>query len=265
MSRTFKFDPYAENQSAKYRFKRNFRNSVIPDFKVDEEFGEEESFVVDDKDDKDFSDCWDYKAHCINRQWADVRMTNLISKTGGSLVRMGFLDQGDFDEYVDESKRVVQNAISVYDPTRVGRNGRPATPYTFLSRVIVNHYCNVKKALLYRRRYFRRCPIVWTHEEKEGYEYAIHAEGILLSDRCKTINELFLKMDKMTLFSMLSHKERFCLKAILSGYSQAVISQAISNRLGRVVDRYHVAKVVLPKIREKARLCGFFPPSEAKK
>ncbi len=72
------------------------------------------------------------------------------------------------------------------------------------------------------------------------------------------IQELWLKMDVETLRQMLTPEERLCFDMRRDGYTDSEIAR----RLGGKADRIHIDQVVFIHIREKARKCGFFPPSE---
>ena len=50
----------------------------------------------------------------------------------------------------------------------------------------------------------------------------------------------------------------------LAGYTDIEIAEALSLTFRRRTDRHRVQKVHAVHLREKARRCGFFPPSEAR-
>ena len=200
----------------------------------------------------------------IDPGWAVERMSTRISCVVEQLIREGTLDEGERQEYIAVFNAQIVRFAAKYEPEWTDRDGRrhACSPLHYLRIVESGLVGNIRDYVAFRKRQRRPLAIVTTKEESESCSGTIHDGDRRLSDGCRSVRLLELRMDVETLESMLDVEERICLWMRFDGCTQEEIAAEISARMKITVDRDHVRKVVVLHLQEKARRCGFFPPSE---
>ncbi len=200
----------------------------------------------------------------IDPEWAMKRMSKRIACVVDELVREGTIREEEREEYVSIVAAHIVRFAREYDPDRVGKSGRKSSPLHYLRVVEMGLTCNIREYVKFRRENVRMMPIAASRKEAEDIGRSVWVGDPALSDGCRSVQALFLKMDTNTLYEMLTAEERRCLDMRLAGYTQEEIAEELGRLLDRPCDRDHVRKVVMLHIRRKARACGFFPPSEVR-
>ncbi len=99
-------------------------------------------------------------------------------------------------------------------------------------------------------------PITEESEESAARSGMVSTEGRYLSDDCRSVRELWFRMDLAELRLRLDREQRTVLRMRLEDYT----FEEIAGRLG--CDRDRIRKTVMPKIQKVARKLGFIPRSD---
>lgn len=202
---------------------------------------------------------------CADLAWAVERMQEHISYIVESLVYRRLIGEGEREEYTSLFTTVVCEAWPEYDPERRGeKSGRTASPVHFLTMKVDSKLANVMDYLAYRRWSLRFYSLTDDQDAAREDEGSVWSGDRCLSDECRGVRQLEFRMDVLTLVSMLTAEERMTLAMRLAGYTDIEIAEALSLTFRRRTDRHRVQKVHAVHMQEKARRCGFFPPSEAR-
>lgn len=187
-------------------------------------------------------------------------MHDRVDEVVSGFVAGALIQQYEHEDYVSIINAHICRALLTFDPSKKGKNGKKSSLSHFLW-VVIDNIAFVAREYLIKRREMRlnTGSIDKLEEEDEDeLENLSSDDNSWLSDGCKSVEELILKMDLQVLGRMLTEEEMAC----LSGRIQGVSDAEIADRLGNGADRYHIQKVVIPRIQEKARKCGFIPRSE---
>ena len=197
--------------------------------------------------------------------WAVERMKKRVSRVVDGLVADGAIAANEREDFTSIINAHICRVLPCYDPDLVSEDGEKCSLVHYL-RVAVDYVaCNIRKMSQRHKRKGVACPIAAEGEEADGSAGRVAVDDVRLSDGCRSIRDLVFRMDVRTLFEMLLPEERLCVKMRLDGYSNTEIADEISRRFKVTIDRLHVERTLLKHIQGKARKCGFFPPSEARR
>ena len=240
MGKTFRYDPESKKRKGKHR-----SNTA----------GIEEPA-------SSFAEGWDWKKGCIDMDWAISRMATRVNCVVNDLIKDELICEGEREDYIAKYNWMLLKYSEKYDPNRVGKDGRTASPLHYLRIVESGITSNIRDYALYRKKHFRGRALVQTPDEAKETPGSICVEDVKLSDGCKSVKELELRMDIQTLKEMLDEEEEIFLEMRLEGYTQDEIAVEIGKKTGVSCDRDHVRKVVMLHVQVKARKCGFYPREE---
>ena len=250
MGKSYRYDPEAEGRFEKGVGKKARKGKCAAKKKKVEE-------PV-----RSFTEGWDWKNNCIDKEWVVERMATRVRCAVDDLIRDELICEGEREDYIAKYNWMLLKYSEKYDPNRVGKDGRTASPLHYLRIVESGITSNIRDYALYRKKYFHGRALVQTPDEAKETPGSICVEDVKLSDGCKSVKELELRMDIQTLKEMLDEEEEIFLEMRLEGYTQDEIAVEIGKKTGVSCDRDHVRKVVMVHVQVKARKCGFFPPSE---
>lgn len=208
---------------------------------------------------------WDLANQCIDKAWILSRFAFRVRRVVRSLICDGLIDESEMDEYVMRLNWIMLRHSERYDPTRVGANGRPASPFHFMSILLHGFALNLRDYAMYRKKYFRRVTLVQTKDEAMMTPRSISVQELRLSDGCKNVEKLHFRLDMQTLIEGLSPAGRIFLGMRLRDKSQEETAAKIAELTGRQCDRDRVRKVIEPYVQRVARRLGFYPLSEISK
>ena len=202
----------------------------------------------------------------VDLSWAVERMQEHVSFVVDSLVKKQLIVEDEREEYLAIFTAKVCQAGTDYDPNRKGaKSGKTSSPLHYMTMRVDAKLSNTMDYLAYRRWALKFLSITDDEDEAEGDEGAfVCSNGKCLSDECRGVRQLVFRMDVVTLISMLTEEERMTLAMRYEGYTDIEIAEALTLAFHRATDRHRVQKVHAVHIQEKARKCGFFPPSEAR-
>ena len=193
----------------------------------------------------------------ITREWACKRMAEHIDFQLEELVEDQLICVCDKPEFTDMIHKYIDMAVDKYDPNhRSRRNGKTCSAVHYFTIVVDGIVNNIRK---YQEKKLKtHIPISYEDQKTAKENGMISVECETLSDHCRNVKELWFKMDVATLMSMLTDEERTVLCGRLQGYTDTEIADSLH------IDRMRIVKTLMKHIREKARLCGFIPRSEAR-
>jgi len=200
----------------------------------------------------------------LTMEWAVEAMSRRIGRMVDFLVRGHYIGEGEREDYKQEFNLVVCRAMSsyrhVYDDPRV----RVFAAKAFLRKSLDNAMKQVKMHIHYRNSRYREIPLAATPEEAhECAGGAVWVEDESLSDKYSSMEDLVLDMDKDTMRDMLANlEERLCFDLKCAEHSDSRIAEVLSWLKDEKVDRHHVAYVLMKKVRDVVRRCGYAPKTE---
>lgn len=196
----------------------------------------------------------------ITLEWALKRMSRRMNSAVESLVSSGLIDAGEREDYLSILKCHLAKVVPQYSAERTGKDGRTSSAVHFLWRSIDTCMTTARRYLM---RKCRRRDLLVRFASDDGEEAQPGVELVpsdICDGRCRSVRDVDLRMDLETLYAMLRPDERLCLAMRLEGYTDMEIAE----RLADGSDRFHVQKVLMKHVQEKARECGFFPASESR-
>lgn len=193
----------------------------------------------------------------ISVEWALTRMAEHINFNLEGLIEGGLINPCDKQEYVEMIQKYIEKAVPKYDPNHKSEhNGKTCSAVHYFTIVVDGITRNIRK---YQENKLRtHIPISHESEKCASDQSMISAESKYLSDQCRSVKELWFKMDVGALMSLLTAEEQTTLKGRLLGYTDEEIAQHLG------IKRMRIAKTLIKHIQAKARLCGFIPRSEVR-
>ena len=195
-------------------------------------------------------------------------VTSIATSRSGNCTRTSEKRSTSPDEETSPTVTAFARRSSTSGSIRVSlkgaKSGRTASPVHFLTMKVDSKLANVMDYLAYRRWSLKFCPIADVKDDEDCGGPSTSSNSVSLSDGCRGVEQLVFRMDVATLVTMLTGEERMTLAMRLAGYTDIEIAEALSLAFHRRTDRHRVQKVHAVHLREKARRCGFFPPSEAR-
>ena len=191
----------------------------------------------------------------ITREWAETRIADRLRFVVAQLQADGWIEKGEAAYYRHILLKLVLDGIANYDPELKDGSGRRCGPTHFLFMVLDRRVLDMKRGISRYRGNAVEVPISMLPQSEALRLGYVSAES--LSDGCKAVKDLELKMDVNTLRGMLTRLEAEILDARLCGYTH----EEIGGRTG--LSRFQINRV-MEGVRYKARKCGFFPPSEVR-
>ena len=190
----------------------------------------------------------------LTYEWALEKTSPRVEYWLAFMAENGTIQECDVEDYRSLVQRRLMRAVDLYDPERVGENGRRTSAYTYLKITVESTFANIVKAIDANGAV--EVPISnLPPSELEGRD-AVSEDDERLSDRCRGFEMLWLRMDLAVLVGMLTLREHVVLVRRLEGYS----NQEIADELFTI--RQTVERTILPNLRRKARVCGFVPHGE---
>lgn len=185
----------------------------------------------------------------ITPEWAIARMRERVNYLLEQMIIKGEILFRDKEDYFSIINIAIWKSLEGYDPYY------GASIVTFLNAVVDNEVGHIKEAL---NRFCRKAvtvPIMLLPEtEAAGYGYV---SAGAMSDGCRGVKDLELKMDVNSLLGLLTPLEKSVIAFRLNEYTQDEIMAELK------ITRYFFRKA-MKGIREKAKACGFIPLSESK-
>ena len=193
----------------------------------------------------------------ITPEWALKRMEAHINFALERLIGQGEIGVDEKRDYAAMMRRDVVAAARNYEGGFVGPNGKPASAAHYLTVVVDNaahRIVSYNERMRTNPRTLSLDAICTSDGEPTESRYAD-----LISDRCKSVRDVDLRLDVERLLLDLDPVSRKVLVLRLKGYSNTEIGDVLG------CCRQNVELTHLPKIRKIARICGFIPPSEARR
>ena len=193
----------------------------------------------------------------ITEEWAIKRMKKHIKFVIDQMVHDKVIVEQERAECESKIQYYLLKAVPKYDPNhRSKHNAKTTSAIHYFTIVVDGIAANIREYWNFRRQYVHEVPITAEEPEVAEAKGMVSDEGEVMSDRYRSVKDLWFKMDLETLLNMLTPDEAVCLRMRILGYTDVEIGE----HLGK--DRHHVQKVLVKHIQAKARLCGFIPPSE---
>lgn len=190
------------------------------------------------------------------------RMKRRVRHVVEMLVCEDAIARSEREDYASIINAHICRVLPFYDPDREAEDGGKSSLVHYLHVAVDYAASNIRKMSRRLKRRGIACPIASPDDEGRVAPGSVSTEDACLSDGCRSVRDLWFRMDAGTLFEMMVREERLCVKMRLDGYSNTEVAEEISRRFGTAVDRLHVERTLLKHIQDKARKCGFFPPSE---
>jgi len=197
----------------------------------------------------------------VTAEWIVGKMADHVNYELERMISGGEIDPSDKADYAAMINRRIVKSTPMYDvERRTGHQGRSASACHYFTVVVDNELNHIRKYLARRsdrRKY--ELPIAQLPADEARECGFISPESEEFSDKCRNVRQLDFRMDVNTLVGMLTKDECAVLRMRILGYT----IDEIGDRLGCC--RSNVKKTHIKNIRRKARACGFFPASEARR
>lgn len=171
----------------------------------------------------------------------------------------GMIRVCDTDEYRSIFEHHLRKAISFYDPEKRNEDGRTASAMNYLRNTVENTANNIIESVTRLCRKGQTVFIVSVPCSEAKEQGAVSEEDKTFSDGCKSVKEMWLKMDVDTFLGTLTEEERRVFVLQYIGYTLEETAKEI------YLSRRVISRRILPSIRRKARLCGFFTREDCEK
>ncbi len=182
-----------------------------------------------------------------------ARVSEHVQALVGRLVLDGVVTHEESQGYAWGIYADLAAAACAYDPCSAGAGGRCAKMSTFLCMVADRRAKNIRKAAARAGRRADMAHITGSREECAEYGDMVHEDDARLSDGCRSVRQLELRMDVATLMGMLRPQERTVVRMRLAGYAPEDIERTLG------CNKWYISRSLMPRIRKVARLCGFEP------
>lgn len=192
----------------------------------------------------------------ISAEWAWERVSDHAMSELKALVQEGIVLDGEEDIHAEGIRRALEESVAGYDPGWRGPDGKSCSPSHYCLMIVDRRINNIRRNVARAKGNAKEKPISQL-PPREAAKYGYVSEESI-SDRCKSIRELWLRMDTNVLLGMLTPLEQEVLDLRQDELSERDIAVALG------IGRYQVV-CILKSIRKKARKCGFFPAEEVKK
>ena len=188
----------------------------------------------------------------VTAEWAISQMSERVNYLLEGLIASELICVSDKEDYRQELNVKIWSALKEYDPTRRGEDGRSASVVHYLTVILDHEVANIANALqCYRRTSKVEVPLVSMCADEAG-EFAWDGSEIL-SDKCRNVRELELKMDLHTMRGLMTPRQDRVFAMLLMGYRHEEIQTAVGVFGGSFYRK------LLEPIREICRKCGYEP------
>ena len=190
----------------------------------------------------------------VTREWADKRIAERLTWSVTQLVKDGWIAEADYQFHFETIRESVLDAAVGYDPGYRTDDGRSCSASHFCLMLVDRKVANVIREVECYRRYVKEVPISFLPEsEAEGHGF-ISEE--VISDGCRTVNDLFFRMDVKVLRGMMTPTELAVFDLRMTEMTMMEIAERLS------VSRWFVMRIIR-RIQKKAVKCGFAPRTNA--
>jgi len=194
----------------------------------------------------------------ITFDWAMEQLKPRIECWLSQMEVAGMIRACDTDEYRSIFEHHLRKAISFYDPDKRNEDGRTASAMNYLRNTVENTANNIIESVTRLCRKGKTVSIVNMPCAEAKERGAVSEEDRTFSDGCKSVKEMWLKMDVDTFLNTLTEEERKVFVLQYVGYTLEETADEI------YLSRRVISRRILPSIRRKARLCGFFSRKDIK-
>lgn len=190
----------------------------------------------------------------VTPEWVVRQLRGKVNYAVDGLVRSGLVGLADKPDWINYINDHIRRYFGKYDPERRNRDGKTCSAVHYFGMVVDCLAMNIRK---YQEEKMKtHLPITEESEESAARSGMVSTEGRYLSDDCRSVRELWFRMDLAELRLRLDREQRTVLRMRLEDYT----FEEIAERLG--CDRDRIRKTVMPKIQKVARKLGFIPRSD---
>lgn len=198
----------------------------------------------------------------MSEEWAMEVVAPTIAKELRGLAERKIIALHEVEDYTQILNVHVCRVLPLYDSGHVGGNGKPASVERYLNVAVCSAVTDIVRTAMTRKSCLptAQMPDPVGGEERECDRKC--SDNHYVSDGCRSIRDLWFRMDLETLCMMLTREERITTSLRVQGYTYPEIAEEVSEALGVSVDRFHIMNVTMERIRKAARKCGFVPSCE---
>jgi len=187
-------------------------------------------------------------------EWVLVQMREKVNFSVEELVRSGLIGLADKPDWIHYINDHIRKYFNKYDPNHRNKDGKTCSAVHYFGMVVSSIALNIRK---YQEDKMKtHLPITEETEEAAARQGMISTEGAYLSDNCRSVRQLWFRMDLAELRMRLDREQRLVLRMRLEDFTVEEIAERLN------CDRDRIRKTVLPKIQKIARRLGFSPRSE---
>ena len=200
----------------------------------------------------------------MSEEWAmELMAPNILGGLSG-LAERSIIAPHEIDDYTQILNAHICRILPLYDEEHVGKRGVTASVERYLTVAVNSALTDIAKLALSRKATLPVVPMPTLADDEDIEDESKCSDNHYVSDNCRSIKDLWFRMDVAVLSEMLTPEQRIALNLRMEGYTYPEIADEVSRILGVKVDRFHIMMVTMEYVRKAARKCGFAPAGESK-
>ena len=200
----------------------------------------------------------------MSEEWAIEIMAPYVAKELNGLAARKIIAPHEVEDYTQILNVHICRMLPLYDEDRAGENGKKATVKRYLTVAVNSAVADIVRLTMSKKSCLPMVPMPELKDDGDREGEGKCSDNHWVSDGCRSVRDLWFRMDLAVLSSMLTPEERIATNLRVRGYTYPEVAKEVSRILGINVDRFHVMNVTMERVKKAARKCGFVPPSEAR-
>ena len=199
----------------------------------------------------------------MSEEWAMELMAPFVSSELRGLAERRIIAPHEIEDYTQILNVHICRMLPLYDEERTGENGKNASVKRYLTVAVNSAVTDIVRNAMSRKSNLPLVPMPELVDDETRENETKCSDNAYISDQCRSVRDLWFRMDLAVLSEMLTPEERVTLNLRIMGYTYPEVAMEVSRILCVQVDRFHIMNVTMERIRKAARKCGFVPYSEA--
>ncbi len=198
----------------------------------------------------------------MSEEWAMELLKPHVVASLKSLADRNIIASYEIEDYTQILNVHICRMLPLYDEEHVGESGKSASVEWYLKVAVNSAVTDIVRLAMSRKSHLPMVPMPELHDDEDRESERKCSDNHWVSDGCRSVRDLWFRMDVAVLSEMLTPEERITTNLRVQGYTYPEIAEAVTRILGVTVDRFHIMNVTMERVRKAARKCGFVPYSE---
>ena len=198
----------------------------------------------------------------MSEEWAMDVMAPYVAKELNGLAERNIIAPHEVEDYTQILNIHICRMLPLYDEEHVGENGKTANVERYLTVAVNSAVTDIVRLATSKKSCLPMVPMPELRDDEDHEGETKCSDNHWVSDGCRSIRDLWFRMDLAVLSEMLTPEERLATNLRIQGYTFPEVAEEVSRILGVEVDRFHIMNVTMERVKKAARKCGFIPLSE---